>query len=86
MSIRCESCGFYGRSLCDVLVSCTVESYGRLSVVSVVLSHEEFSVSYGCLSVVIFECCHLHVCARGCSLVQRSLMEVFLLIVFCVVS
>ena len=45
MSVRCESCGFYGRSLCDVLVSCTVESYGRLSVVSVVLCHVEFSVS-----------------------------------------
>jgi len=35
--------------------------------------------SHGCLSVVSDVCCQLEVCATGCSLVQRSPMDVCLL-------
>ena len=36
-------------------------------------------VSYGCLSVVSVVCCQLDFCETGCSLVQRSPMDVELL-------
>ena len=35
-------------------------------------------VSYECLSVVTVVCYHVEVCETGCSLVQRSSMDVFL--------
>ena len=36
MSVCCECCVLSGTGLCDVLIRCTEESYGCLSVVSVV--------------------------------------------------
>jgi len=36
MSVCCECCVLSGRGLCDALITCPEESYGCLSVVSVV--------------------------------------------------
>jgi len=88
MSDCYECCVFSGRGLCDGLITCTEESYGcsvccECFVLSVrglgdglITCTEE---SYGCLSVVIVVCFHVDFCAMGCSHVQRSRMDVFLL-------
>jgi len=60
ISVCSDCCVQSGRGQCDGLIPCTEESYGCLSVVSVV-------------------CCQIVVCATGCSLVQRSIMDVSLL-------
>jgi len=41
MSVCCECCLLSGRGLCDGLITCLEESYGCLSVVSVVCRQVE---------------------------------------------
>jgi len=41
MSVCCECCVLSGRGLCEGLIPCTEESYGCLSVVSVVFCQVE---------------------------------------------
>jgi len=87
MDVCCECCVLSGRGLCDDLITRTEESYGCLSVVSVVLSGRVLcdepitrtEESYGCLSVVSVVCCQVEVSATSRSLVQRSAMDVCLL-------
>jgi len=74
MSVCCECCVLSGRGPCDGLIPCPEDSYGCLSVVSVVCCAgrglcdglipcpEE---SYGCLSVVSVVCFQVEVCATG---------------------
>jgi len=84
MSVCCECCVLSGRGLCDGLITCPEESYGCLSVVSVVCCQVEVCAtdcitrpeeSYGCLSVVNVVCCQVEVSAMGRSLVQSSPTE-----------
>jgi len=74
MSVCCECCLLSGRGLCDWLITRPEESYGCLSVVSVVCRQVEVCAtglitrpeeSYGCLSVVSVVCCQVEVCATG---------------------
>ena len=72
----CGCCVLSGRGLCDGLITRPEDSYGCLSVVSVVccvLSGRGLwdglitctEESYGCLSVVSVLCCQVEVCATG---------------------
>ena len=74
MSVCCMCCVLSGRGLCDELITRPEESYGCLSVVSIVccagrglcvglITRPE--ECYGCLSVVSVVCCQVEVCATG---------------------
>jgi len=62
-----------GRSLFEWHITSTEESFGCLSLVSILFSLVAVSVgliicteeSYGCLSVVSFVCCQVDFCATG---------------------
>ena len=45
MSVCCECCVLSGRGLCDELITRPEESYGGLSVVSIVCSQVEVSAT-----------------------------------------
>jgi len=49
MSVCCECCVLSGRGLCDGLIPCPEESYGRLSVVSVVCCQVQVFATGGSL-------------------------------------
>jgi len=53
-----------GRGLCDGLITRPEESYGRLSVMSVVCCQVEVS-AMGLLSVMSVVCCQVEVSAMG---------------------
>jgi len=81
------------RGLCNRPITRPEESYGCLSVVSVVCFQVEVCATGWSLvqrspmdvSVVSVVCCHVEVSATSWSFVQRSPMDVCLLSVLCVV-
>jgi len=71
--VCCECCVLSGRGLCG-LISCTKESYGCLSIVSVVCCQVEDCAlgrslvqrsRMDVLSAEIVVCCQVEVCATG---------------------
>jgi len=91
----CYGCCFLlGKNHFDELIICTEESYGYLSIVTVVFYHVEVCET-GCslvqrspIDVFLFWVlcvCQVEVCVMSWSFVQRSRMDVCLLWLFCVV-
>ena len=73
MSVCCECCVLSGRGLCDWPITCPEESYGCLSVVSVVCCWAHVSATGRSLVQRSLTECGVSECDREASITRRPL-------------